>query len=312
MRARRRIDWSEILAPDAPAPIWREQPARSEWVRFAQGFGPLFEASDPEAFLTRAVTLALELVGFVRAGIYLYDERLDLMIGTWGTDLRRRVVDERHAMFRLDEAGRRLFERAAAGQAHWGLVENAPIIANEPAQTKVVGRGWTACTPIVSGGKPIGMMYNDAGMTDAAVDPIKQERGALLCSIAGFLLARMREARRGALLPVFGNRHPAVAKAIVMLAVDPSLSGTKIAAALHVSPSRFARVFKADTGVSLVEHRNRLRLDRFFSLVDGDETNFLEAALAAGFGSYAQFSRVFRALRGMTPRAYLTRRRRQR
>src|SRR2546423_790986 len=101
MRARRRIDWSEILAPDAPAPIWRDQPARSEWVRFAQGFGPLFEASDPEALLTRAVTLALDLVGFVRAGIYLYDERLDLMIGTWGTDLRRRVVDERHAMFRL-------------------------------------------------------------------------------------------------------------------------------------------------------------------------------------------------------------------
>ena len=32
-----------------------------------------------------------------------------------------------------------------------------------------------------------------------------------------------------------------------------------------------------------------------------------DAARAAGFGSYAQFHRVFQALRGTTPRAYLGR-----
>ena len=52
----------------------------------------------------------------------------------------------------------------------------------------------------------------------------------------------------------------------------------------------------------LVEYRNHLRLERFQVLVDRGGENLLEAALAAGFGSYAQFHRVFRAVRGSTPR----------
>jgi len=43
-------------------------------------------------------------------------------------------------------------------------------------------------------------------------------------------------------------------------------------------------------------------------LLDRGRTNLLEAALAAGFGSYAQFHRVFRALRHVTPRDYLRQR----
>ena len=69
----------------------------------------------------------------------------------------------------------------------------------------------------------------------------------------------------------------------------------------------FARVFKAEMGMSLVEYRNRLRLDRFAVLLDRGRTNLLEAALAAGFGSYAQFHRVFRGVRRMTPREFLRR-----
>jgi transcriptional regulator GlxA family with amidase domain len=90
-----------------------------------------------------------------------------------------------------------------------------------------------------------------------------------------------------------------------MLAKDPAMGGKEIAAKLDISLSRLARVFKAEMGMSLVEYRNRLRLERFSVLLDRGRTNLLEAALAAGFGSYAQFHRVFRALRHMTPRDYL-------
>jgi AraC-like DNA-binding protein len=44
-------------------------------------------------------------------------------------------------------------------------------------------------------------------------------------------------------------------------------------------------------------------------LVDSGGENLLEAALASGFGSYAQFHRVFRTWRGTTPREYLQHRR---
>jgi len=105
------------------------------------------------------------------------------------------------------------------------------------------------------------------------------------------------------------SKHRAVHATVTMLAKDPSLGGKQIAGELGISVSRLARVFKRDMGMSLVEYRNRLRLDRFWILVDGGRPSLLEAALAAGFGSYAQFHRVFRAQRHVTPREYLRRRR---
>jgi AraC-like DNA-binding protein len=101
------------------------------------------------------------------------------------------------------------------------------------------------------------------------------------------------------------GRNPMIVDAVGLLAKDPSLSGKKIALNLDISLSRLARVFKRETGVSLVAYRNRLRLERFQMLVDSGGDNLLEAALSAGFGSYAQFHRVFRAWRGSTPREYL-------
>ena len=71
------------------------------------------------------------------------------------------------------------------------------------------------------------------------------------------------------------------------------MGGKQIAAKLDISLSRLARVFKAQLGMSLVEYRNRLRLERFSALMAQGHTNLLAAALAAGFGSYAQFHRVF-------------------
>jgi methylphosphotriester-DNA--protein-cysteine methyltransferase len=302
---RRRIDWTEIRGADALSPIWREDPAPSDLASMLLACGDLFAIEDTDALLKRTVELALGTIGLQRAGAYLYDRSLDIMLGTWGTDLERNVVDEHHAMFRLDDSGRRVFARALTGEAHWTVVDDCPIIANGASETRVVGRGWVVCTPIRSGLVPIGMLYNDAGLTGASVDPTRQARAAGLCALAGMLLGRRMQPARADAAPA--GQHPAVRRAVRMLAEDPSLSGTELASRLDVSPSRFARVFKAQIGVSLVAYRNRLRLDRFASLMDAGGSNLLQAALAAGFGSYAQFHRVFNAQRGMRPREYLVR-----
>lgn len=312
MLARRRIDWSEIVSagPDTPVPVWTENRAPSALIARLLAFEELFSIDDPDALCARAVALALDPVGLVRAGIYLYDEPLGLMLGTWGTNLARQVVDEHHAMFKLDAAGRRVFERAAAGEAHWTVVQDCPIIVNDEPVTRIVGRGWAVCTPIRSARGPVGMLYNDAGLTGARVDTDQQLNAALLCAIVGMRLEGLRRSRGVATVAKLLARHPVATRAAQLLERHPSWTGSALARELGVSISRLARLFKAEMGLSLVAHRNRLRVQRFIELVDGGETNLLAAARAAGFGSYAQFYRVFQARQGKAPSRYVLARRR--
>src|SRR5580765_53089 len=132
MRTRRRIDWPEILRPGAPSPTWKKIPARSEVVDRLRSLAPLFRARHPDDLAKRAVELALGTIGLTRAGLYFFDDRLDLMVGTWGTDLRRKLVDEHYAMFRLGEEGRWVFRRALSGEGLWTAVDDCPIIVNAP------------------------------------------------------------------------------------------------------------------------------------------------------------------------------------
>src|SRR5690606_27125743 len=74
---------------------------------------------------------------------------------------------------------------------------------------------------------------------------------------------------------------------------------------LGTTTGRLGKLFKAEMGFSVTAYRNRLRLETFLGLVERGGGNLLEAALDAGFGSYAQFHRVFRSLLGTTPREYL-------
>ena len=97
-----------------------------------------------------------------------------------------------------------------------------------------------------------------------------------------------------------------ISVAAAQQAEDPTITADRLATRLSASSARLARVFRAELGVSLVQYRNRLRLERFFELVEHRGGNFSDAAHSAGFGSYAQFHRIFRQHVGVTPREYLS------
>jgi AraC-like DNA-binding protein len=59
-------------------------------------------------------------------------------------------------------------------------------------------------------------------------------------------------------------------------------------------------------GLSMTRFRNQQRLDRFMRLYGQGRTTALAAAHQAGFGSYAQFHRVFRKETGRRPSALRT------
>lgn len=97
--------------------------------------------------------------------------------------------------------------------------------------------------------------------------------------------------------------HPAVERAARLLQETGDSSNlNELARKAGLSPSRLSRLFKEQMGVPLAQFRNRQRLEAFFALyADGRRRTLLEAALAAGFGSYPQFHRVFRQIVGCSP-----------
>ena len=107
--------------------------------------------------------------------------------------------------------------------------------------------------------------------------------------------------------PVVGpDIHPAVERAARLLRdeADPQ-TVSRIAAEAGLSASYLSRLFHQQTGVTLVDFRNRQRIERFLRLYESrPRMSLLEAALESGFGSYAQFHRVFSQQIGCSPAAY--------
>jgi AraC-like DNA-binding protein len=99
--------------------------------------------------------------------------------------------------------------------------------------------------------------------------------------------------------------HPGVEKVARLLRADPEAGDLAVLAQkAGLSPSHLSRLFKAQTGASITRFRNQQRLERFLRVYGrGRRTTALAAALEAGFGSYAQFHRVFRDQTGRSPSA---------
>jgi AraC-like DNA-binding protein len=104
-------------------------------------------------------------------------------------------------------------------------------------------------------------------------------------------------------LSPFSDVHPCVELAAKLVRDEQeNLDLATLSRRVGLSPSRLSRLFKAQTGVSLSEFRNRRRIERFLELYGaGRRRSLHEAALASGFGSYPQFHRVFKETMGYPP-----------
>lgn len=103
-----------------------------------------------------------------------------------------------------------------------------------------------------------------------------------------------------------GDLHPGVALVARLLA-DPAcdeIALPALAARAGLSPDHLTRLFRRQLGATPVDYRSRRRLDRFLATLKPGQS-VLAAAMAAGFGSYAQFHRVFRKHMGQGPRQWL-------
>ncbi|MCC5841526.1 MAG: AraC family transcriptional regulator [Opitutales bacterium] len=113
---------------------------------------------------------------------------------------------------------------------------------------------------------------------------------------------RCRENGRALSRPV--ALHPCVRRALGHLAQDEEMGSLNdLAHACGVSPAYLSRLFARQMGQTLNQYRNALRIGRFWeALAKPARPTLTEAVYAAGFGSYAQFYKVFRQTYGTGPR----------
>ncbi|HWO12917.1 MAG TPA: helix-turn-helix domain-containing protein [Polyangiaceae bacterium] len=272
----------------------------------------LSELRDLDAMLRQAVELGRERLGLERVRIYMRErnpgDRI-VMRGTWGTGVHGQTTDEHHLYheFPRDEHDALLASRLSGqlGMHH----AQAPWFATEPGpSTVVIGSGWVVATPIVAGRELLGVMYNDCALGGGPVDEQRQAAVAVYCSLLAVLCLSKRSGASWQPLPQKAGQSPLVERVLQAVREDLPMTGEQLAQELGVSPGHLARSFKREMGVSLVDYRNRRRIDRFFESISraGGTVNLLDAALEAGFGSYAQFHRVYRKFLGTAPREVLS------
>jgi AraC-like DNA-binding protein len=259
-------------------------------------FGELVAIESCDAVIRRAVELARDRIGLAPVSIYVMDRCRHLMLGAWGTDSTGAIVDEHHVMYAVSHLDRAVLRPDPEG-APYTVFEGCLLVEHRSRQTQVASPGWVTCTPISCGENMMGMMFNDAGPSYAAFDEAKQAKAAILCAVLGAALGslvRARGARRDR-LPV----HRLVMATVAMLAQDPGAGVSQIAQQLAVSSRSLTRLFQTTLGVSFGEYRNRIRLDHVALLIAKGHTSLPEAAVTAGFASYAQFQQISRMFRWM-------------
>ncbi len=101
--------------------------------------------------------------------------------------------------------------------------------------------------------------------------------------------------------------HPKLEAVLALLAQpDQTWTQAELARRVQLSPYTLSDLFRRQTGLALPDYRNRLRLQEFFRRCHArPEIRLLQHALDSGFGSYAQFYRVFTEALGQSPRDWL-------
>jgi len=285
--------------------------AAEPWLSALAAFDELRRYRDRDTLLRRSVELLRDAVGLERAAIFLLGPPGMRLYGTWGTGAHGETTDERGIAFDAGTSHREAFAHARSGTAQWSRFTDVPLFAETSRGTVVLSRGENVIVPIPGPDQSLGLVACDWALSGRRADPEIVLRAAVMTRVLSPLLQLIGTSTMPETVPaksappVDGRDAELAARAAHLLYANPSEDRRVLAKALGTTADTLGRAFKATLGESLRDYRNRLRLSRFLALVEPNGGNLLQAALDAGFGSYAQFHRVFRAQLSCSPIEYL-------
>lgn len=137
-----------------------------------------------DTFYKRAVELGRERLGFERLAMFLYNERDDTAVGTYGTDIQGNLVDERGVCFTPDPNG--IMQRSFDRVERFYLKEETTLYNEEVA----VGYGWNAAAVLWNGARNLGWFVADNLLSHTPpAKPLLDTMGLYALSV-GTLLAQ--------------------------------------------------------------------------------------------------------------------------
>jgi len=204
-----------------------------------------------------------------------------------------------------------LIARACHSAANAGLKQDRAAVDGvlhttlAPADFDLVGRTMDA---LMEGAPDAEVLNREVGFGVSSGFRFEHEDpDRLNAGLRYLLLLCWRCQRAGASLAPAAVLHPAVRQALELLSEGgEELDLEEVARRCGASAPHLSRMFARQIGVPLTRYRNSVRLRRFFEEYGRPgRPTMLEAVYAAGFGSYAQFHRVFTQAYGKGPRAGL-------
>lgn len=149
----------------------------------------LIAAPDLESLYRRAVELSRTRLGLERTAILLV--KGDQIQGTFGTNFKGQTSREFDHQTPMDETWRERLRPRKIGEKSWMIVSESHV-EWDGAVMIGSGRGWVALTPIMAPAGPLGFFCNDAAISGAPVDEVKQEILAVFCAMLGNIIARQQ------------------------------------------------------------------------------------------------------------------------
>lgn len=102
------------------------------------------------------------------------------------------------------------------------------------------------------------------------------------------------------------NFNHLIRKAIefIRINLDQDLSLEKISKAIHSSPFELSRKFKKETGQTITDYINHLRITEALSIMENENLSITNIAEMVGFNDVNYFTKVFKKIKGITPSKY--------